>query len=102
MASTDFSRQVLLRVFESVYFPVRETSPGSGHRTFLVPLKMDTEIPLDFVGSITNLVGIEIIDIGSAAHIQEFEEEILVIGVAVALPVKGLDFVVDDALNPAR
>ncbi len=40
-------------------------------------------------------------DIESAAYIKEFEEEILVMGVAVALPTKSLDLVVD-ALNPAR
>ncbi len=40
-------------------------------------------------------------DIDSPAHIKEFEEEILVIGVAVALPAKSLDLVVD-TLNPTR
>ncbi len=40
-------------------------------------------------------------DIDSGAHIQEFEEEILVIGVAVALPAKRFDLVVD-ALHSVR
>ncbi len=50
---------------------------------------------------ITNFVGIEIVDIHSAAHIKEFEEVILVIGVAVAQPAKCLDLVVD-TLNQSR
>ncbi len=54
-----------------------------------------------FKGSITNLEGIDVVDVHNTAHIMEFVEKILVIGVAVTLPAKCLDLVVN-ALNHTR
>ena len=48
-----------------------------------------------FFGSITKSVGWDIPDIGSPAHIEELQEEILIVGIPVTLTAKSFDFVVD-------
>ena len=47
------------------------------------------------MGSITKSVGWDIPDIGSPAHIEELQEEILIVGIPVTLTAKSFDFVVD-------
>ncbi len=46
-------------------------------------------------GSITKSVGWDIPDIGSPAHIEELQKEILIVGIPVTLTAKSFDFVVD-------
>ena len=46
-------------------------------------------------GSITKSVGWDIPDIGSPAHIEELQEEILIVGIPVTLTAKSFDFIVD-------